>query len=297
MRAERRGPILDGSYPLIFLYPTLAVFTLFFVAPAVLGLVISLTDESLVSEGSHFVGLENYRFLLSEGSVFLTALGNQIKFALVNTILKTGVGLLFALVLNERFRGRNFLRALVYMPIMVSPVVLSLIFNYILKPEGFVNKILRSAGLGLLAQDWFGNFDLALYTVAAVDTWIGVGWTVLIMLAALQSIPQEVVECAKIDGARAITLFFRIKLHFILHAVNFCFLLTIISGMKAFDIIYALTGGGPGRATEVIGTFMAKSLASGSLGYPAAINFLQFLIVTVVALAINRLNEWNEGRL
>lgn len=281
-------------YPLYLLLPILMVFTIFYILPALLGLMYSLTDARINSTSYKFIGFENYRILFSEGSVLITSIWNQFKFAILDAGGKTVFGLLIALLLNKKFFGNAPLRAIVYMPIMFGNIVVGIIFNYILKHEGFLNNILTAVGLGGLARDWLGDFDLALFSVIAVDIWVGLGFTTLLILAALQTVPKELLESSDMDGAGPVREFFSIKLPFILHAINLSFLLSIITGLKAFDIIYALTGGGPGNATEVMTTLLVKSMSSGSLGYPAAISVVQFLIITTIALLINRYTSGKE---
>lgn len=285
---------MKRNYPVYFLIPILIIFTIFYVSPALLGLLYSVTDASITTSGIHFVGLQNYTLVFSEGSAFLISIWNQFKFAFFDAFGKTIIGILLALLLNRKFRGNNFLRAIVYMPIMFGTIVVGIIFNYILSYQGFLNSMFNAIGLDFLAKDWLGDFDLALYSVVGVDIWVGVGWSVLLILAALQSVPKELIECAEIDGASSSRRFFKITLPFILHAINLSFLMCVISGLKAFEIIYAMTGGGPGHATEVMTTFLAKSMSSGSIGYPAAISVCQFIIVTTIALSINHFSSKRE---
>ncbi len=284
----RRGGQVNRRYSYGFLVPAVVVFTLFFVLPAAVGLWLSFTDATVLSPETHFVGLDVYRMLFGDDFEGLrNATWNQTIFAALDTIAKTGIGTALAFLLDRAFRGRSVVRALVYLPIMFSPVVVGILFTFILQPEGLLNTLLTRAGLGVLANDWLGSFDLALYSVVGIDTWLGVGWTVVIVLAALQAIPQDVIEAAMVDGAAGWKLTWQIKVPFILHAVNLALVLTLVSGMKAFDVFYATTRGGPGGATEVMATYAAKALSSGSLAYPAAVTVVQFVIVSVMAVAAN----------
>jgi raffinose/stachyose/melibiose transport system permease protein len=283
-RRARRGGVA-GTYRYAYLVPAVAVFTVFFLLPAFFGMYLSLTDASTYTPDQRFVGLDNYRTMFGEGSVLWTAVRNQFVFAVIVTVLKTGIGVALAFLLNRAFKGQKALRMIVYLPIMFSTVVVGLLFGYILKADGPVNALLQPFGLD---RDWFGDFDLALYSVTAVDTWMGVGWTTVLVLAALQAVPKDVIESARIDGANAWQLAFRIKIPLVRHAINLAALLTFITGMKAFDMIYATTGGGPGTATEVLTSFVYKQLNTGSLGYAAAVNVFQFILITCVALVINR---------
>jgi raffinose/stachyose/melibiose transport system permease protein len=282
---RRAGGGIEGTYRYAYLVPAVAVFTIFFLLPAFLGMYLSLTDASTFTPDSQYVGLANYRLMFGSGSVLLTATSNQFIYAACVCAGKTLLGVAIAFLLNRIFRGRYLLRVVVYLPIMFSTVVVGLLFDYILKSDGPLNAVLRPFGL---ARDWFGDFDLALFSVTAVDVWMGVGWTVVLVLAALQAVPADVLEAAELDGVNAWQGVQYIKIPFIRHAINLALLLTFISGMKAFDLIYATTGGGPGTATEVLTSYVYKQLNTGSLGYAAAVNVFQFVIITVIALVIGR---------
>ncbi|CAH1057610.1 carbohydrate ABC transporter permease [Paenibacillus pseudetheri] len=282
-------------YPVYYLVPIILIFTVFYISPAAIGLFYSLTDASIKTSGVHFVGFENYKTLFSDSGAFLISIWNQFKFAILVAVGKTIIGLFLALLLNRKFKGNQFLRALIYIPIMFGVIMVALIFNYILSYEGFLNNFLTSIGLSSLANDWLGSFSISMYSVVGVDIWIGVGWSMMLILAALQSVSKDLIECSEIDGAGAFRKFFNITLPSISSTLNLSILLSIISGLKAFDIIYALTRGGPGHATEVMSTYLVKSMSSGSIGYPAAISVIQFVIITIVALAINSLTKRSES--
>src|SRR5437868_88659 len=274
-------------YPYRLMLPAVAIFTVFFIGPALFGLGLSLTDARITDSDFTFVGLDNYRTLFGDSAGFIGAVTNQFLFAIATTLGKTVIGVALALLLDRAFVGRNFVRALVYLPIMFSTIVIGIVFTFLLDQEGMVNSFLDGIGLSALAFDWFGDFDIALYAVAGVDVWIGVGWTVVIVLAALQAVPGDVIEAASLDGAGPVRMLTRIKLPLILHAVNLAMVLTLISGMKAFDIIYATTKGGPGKATEVISTYIASKISTGSIVLPAAASFAQLVLICAVALTVN----------
>ncbi|WP_339316178.1 sugar ABC transporter permease [Paenibacillus sp. FSL R10-2734] len=282
------------TYPVYFLIPILVIFAVFYISPAVLGLFYSLTDASIKTSGVHFVGFENYQTLFSDSATFLTSIWNQFKFAILDALGKTMIGLLLALLLNRKFKGNSFLRALIYIPIMFGVIMCALIFNYILSYDGFLNTFLAWVGLPNLTHDWLGDFTYAMYTVIGVDIWLGVGWSMMMILAALQTVSKDLLECAEIDGAGSFRKFLSITLPSISPTLSLSILLSVISGLKAFDIIYAMTGGGPGHATEVMSTYLVKSMSSGSIGYPAAISVLQFIIITIVALSINSFTNRKE---
>jgi raffinose/stachyose/melibiose transport system permease protein len=278
---------IANAYSRWFLVPAALIFTILFVLPAVLGLYLSFTNASTLSGRTDFIGFDNFELLLgNNGAAFLKSIGIQFIYALVLTVAKTIIGVGLALFLNQAFIGRNALRAVVYMPMMFSTIVVGVTFYFLLSQQGLFNEALRWIGLGFLTQDWFGSFDLALYAAAAVETWIGVGWTVVIVLAALQGVPEDIIEAAKLDGANAaqMTMFIRIPL--VYHAIALTSLLSFIAGMKAFEIIYATTAGGPGTSTQVMTMFIAKALGTTNLGYAAAAQFVQFVLIVALAIII-----------
>ncbi|WP_313479159.1 sugar ABC transporter permease [Microbacterium sp.] len=286
------------AYPYWFGAPATLIFTVFFVLPAALGLWLSFTNASTMSQRQDFIGLANFELLFgTHGEAFLGAMGNQFLYALITTIGKTGIGVLLAFFLNRAFLGRNVLRAIVYMPIMFSTIVVGIVFGFILSYEGLLNSFLRSAGLGFIAKDWLGDFDLALFSVTAIDIWMGVGWTVVLVLAALQGVPAELLESAEVDGAGRFARAIHVSLPTVAPTISLAALLTLISGLKSFEIIYATTGGGPGNATEVMTTFLAKALGTTNLGYASAISFVQFAVITVIAMIIHLISRRIEARM
>jgi raffinose/stachyose/melibiose transport system permease protein len=278
---------LARTYSRWFLAPALAIFSIFFVLPAALGLWLSFTNASTLSDRQDFIGLDNFRLLQDNADVFLGTLRNQVIYAVLVTIGKTVIGVALAFLLNRAFRGRDVVRAIVYMPIMLSTIVVGILFTFLLAQDGLLNDFLGAIGLTGLTQDWLGSFDVALYAVAGVDVWMGVGWTVVIVLAAIQAIPAEIIEAGQIDGANAWQLTTRIKIPSIMHAISLAGMLTFVTGLKAFEIIYATTGGGPGHATEVMTIFVQQALGTTNLGYASAAAFVQFALIAAIAAVIN----------
>lgn len=286
------------AYPYWFGAPAVLIFTLFFVLPAAFGFWLSFTNASTMSQRQEFIGLANFELLLVDnGPAFFSALSNQVVYAVLTTIGKTVIGVMLAFFLNRAFLGRNVLRAIVYMPIMFSTIVVGIVFGFILANDGLLNSFLANIGLSVATQDWLGNFDLALVSVAGIDIWMGVGWTVVLVLAALQGVPSELLESAEVDGANSWQRSTAVSLPIVAPTVGLAALLTLISGLKAFEIIYATTGGGPGYATEVMTTFIAKALGTTNLGYASAISFVQFAAITLIAFAIHLINRRIEARM
>jgi raffinose/stachyose/melibiose transport system permease protein len=268
-------------------YPALALFSVFFLAAIVGSLLLSFTNWSVYYPNDiQFNGISNFQELFNDPH-FRAALENVVVFALVTTALMTGLGTALALVLNRRFRGRNVYRAIFFLPYLLSAYAVGYIFTFVLDPQhGLVNGFLRIVGLGALAKDWLGSPSLALLTVCAVQVWIGTGFAAVIVLAALQTVPQELKEAVALDGAGRIAEFRAVTVPFLMPALTVIVTINIIAGFRVFDLVEALTGGGPGYATEVINTLQYNSLGLGALGYASAIGLTQFAIIAAVTIPV-----------
>lgn len=277
------GKLEKKYYPLYLFIPALVIFTIFYVGSLVGGVVFSFTNWNIYNfSNPQFIGLENFKDLFTSTS-FLPALKNVVIFAIITTILKVGIGLGIALLLNNKFKGRNFFRAVSFLPCTIGTLVIGYVFSFILQPDtGVLNIFLNSIGLENLALNWLGNPDIALYSVAAVESWIWIGFNVAILLAGLQSIPEEVYEAARIDGATPWQRFKNITLPFLRPTINTTITLCVIGGFNVFDIIMSMTNGGPNGATQVISKLSFDAMRSGTMGYASAINVVQLILIILV---------------
>lgn len=289
------GKLEKKYYPLYLFIPALVIFTIFYVGSLVGGIVFSFTNWNIYNfENPQFIGLENFKDLFTSIS-FLPALKNVVIFAIVTTVLKVGIGLIIALLLNNKFRGRNFFRAVSFLPCTIGTLVIGYVFSFILQPDtGVLNTFLNSIGLEQLALNWLGNPDIALYSVAAVESWIWIGFNVAILLAGLQSIPEDIYEAARIDGATPWQRFRKITLPFLRPTINTTITLCVIGGFNVFDIIMSMTNGGPNGATQVISKLSYDAMRSGTMGYASAINVVQLLLIVIVISPLLKLLRRGE---
>lgn len=289
------GKLEKKYYPLYLFIPALVIFTIFYVGSLVGGIVFSFTNWNIYNfENPQFIGLENFKDLFTSIS-FLPALKNVVIFAIVTTVLKVGIGLIIALLLNNKFRGRNFFRAVSFLPCTIGTLVIGYVFSFILQPDtGVLNGFLNSIGLEHLALNWLGNPDIALYSVAAVESWIWIGFNVAILLAGLQSIPEDIYEAARIDGATPWQRFRKITLPFLRPTINTTITLCVIGGFNVFDIIMSMTNGGPNGATQVISKLSYDAMRSGTMGYASAINVVQLLLIVIVISPLLKLLRRGE---
>lgn len=269
--------------------PCLLLYGVFFILPAVMGLGISfLNIRSFNFADATFAGLRNYINVLTDDGMNI-AIKNSFIFAAVTTVFKVAFGMMLALFLNNKFRMTNFLRTVFFLPAVLSSVAVGLVFTAMMHPtKGIINIGLRAVGLDALAQNWLTDPHIAIFSVAFIEVWKWTGFTMVILLAGLQSIPENYYEAAEIDGATPWQKFSRVTLPLILPAFTNALVVNLIGGLKAFDIVQAVTKGGPGTATEVFGTLVYKSFGSGRYGEGCAASIILCVIILVVVLPIYR---------
>ncbi|MBY0754249.1 sugar ABC transporter permease [Clostridium sardiniense] len=277
------GKLEKKYYPLYLMIPALIIFTIFYIGSIVGGFIFSFTNWNIYNfSNPQFVGLENFKDLFTSTS-FMPALWNVVIFAIITTIVKVSLGLLIAILLNNKFKGRNFFRAVSFLPCTIGTLVIGYVFSFILQPEtGVLNIILRGIGLESIAMNWLGDPNIALYSVAGVESWIWIGFNVAIILAGLQSIPSELYEAARIDGATRFQKFKEITLPLLRPTINTTITLCVIGGFNVFDIIMSMTNGGPNGATQVISKLSYDAMRTGTMGYASAINVVQLLLILLV---------------
>lgn len=277
--------IAKRLYPYYMVWPALAIYSLFFVIPAFIGFYYSFTDWRLDRDTLSFIGWANFERIFNDRTLVL-ALKNTLIFAVVTVIGRNVLGIALAVGLNMRLRSRNLLRAIFYSPSILSVLVIGIIFMPMLRSDGTVNRLLETMGLGALSQAWLTDPSIVIWTIAAVSIWQNAGFQMAIYLAGLQSISHEYYEAAKIDGAGAWTTFRRITVPLLLPAININLMLSLIGGLKVFSEVFVLTGGGPGNASQVIGTIVLRSFGEGSWGLGTALNTLLFVGVTIIAIPL-----------
>jgi raffinose/stachyose/melibiose transport system permease protein len=269
-------------YPFYFSMGALVLYSLFMVLPGLLGFYLSFTDWNRYSSEIHFTGLQNFALIFSKQN-YWHSITNTIIFTLVTIVLKTVIGLLLALLLTKGLRRFfDFHRVIIYLPAILPMIVVGIVFRSILHPTtGVLNEFLRAMGLDFLAQRWLTNTDIALYSVILVDTWKGVGFIMVILIAGLQVIPTEYYEAAQIDGASPWDEFWKITLPLLMPTLTVTTVLNLLYGLKVFDIVWVLTNGGPGYATETVYTMVFKEFSKGRYGVSTALSTLLFAIMSI----------------
>lgn len=283
-------------YRYSMLAPGFCIFLVFFAWPAISNFFYAFTNLDATFKYTRLVGLDNFISIFEDSSNTI-AFKNTFIFTVVTTVGKVGLGFMLANFVNIKLRSTNFLRSALFFPVILSPIAVALAFTAMFHPSnGFINVLLRSIQLDFLTQHWLTNRHIVMYSISFVETWKWTGLTVILFLAALQTIPKELTEAAKIDGATSWEQKRYIILPMILPVINTNIILSLIGGLKVFDIVYALTGGGPGNASSVINTMVYKSFSQGRNGEATAASLLLFLIILVLVLITNKyLNRDNKG--
>jgi ABC-type sugar transport system permease subunit len=276
---------LHGLKPLLLVVPALASIGAISVYPVLLGLWLSFRDTTLASPTDTFVGLGNYLQLFSD-SQFWNAWIHTIQFTGASTLAETGVGLMIALVLSERFRGRGIVRAAMLVPWAIPTVVTSKMFGWLFDGQnGIVNYLLRSTALIQHNVDWYGSPDFALTTIIIADVWKTTPFMALLLLAGLQTIPGSLSEASIIDGANAWQRFWYVRLPLLAPTLLIASMFRALDAFRIFDLVYVLTGGGPADSTEVLSTLTYKNLFSAlQVGYGSSLSTMMFITEILIAV-------------
>jgi len=271
--------------PFVLLVPALASIGAVSVYPVLLGLWLSFRDTTLASPTDTFIGLSNYLQLFSDGQ-FWNAWIHTIQFTTASTLLETSIGLMIALVLSERFRGRGIVRAAMLVPWAIPTVVTSKMFGWLFDGQhGMVNYLLRSVGLIQHNVDWYGSPDFALTTIIIADVWKTTPFMALLLLAGLQTIPDSLAEASVIDGANAWQQFWYVRLPLLAPSLLIAAMFRALDAFRIFDLVYVLTGGGPADSTEVLSTLTYKDLFSAlQFGYGSALATSMFGTEIMIAV-------------
>jgi raffinose/stachyose/melibiose transport system permease protein len=271
---------LRNNYPTWFAGGALLLYGVFVLLPSLAGLGFSFTDWSAYSTEIHWVGLTNFATILQPNSEYLGAIENTVIFTIATIILKTVIALALTVLLTSGIRRLAYLyRALIYLPALLPMVAVGIVFKSILDPDvGLLNSTLRVVGLGGLAQQWLTDVRLALWSVIGVDTWKGVGYILVILIAGLVAIPREYYEAASIDGASGWQAFRYVTLPLLRPVLAVTTVLNLLYALRVFDIVYVLTNGGPGYATDTVYTAIFNAFSLGQWGVATALSTV-FLIV------------------
>jgi raffinose/stachyose/melibiose transport system permease protein len=262
--------------------PAFLLFVLFFLFPLTRGVWLSFTEWDMFSEPK-FIGFENYLQFFSDERA-LHDVQTTVLFALGSAPLLNMVGLSLALLLNRNFRGRNTARALLYLPAVISPMIMGSIWYLLLQPKrGLLAVMLQNIGIESTGN-WMLSGNMALVVIVLVNVWQYAGMTMIIYLAGLQSIPEEHYEASSVEGASRFQTFRYIVLPQLVPSLKINIITNIIGSLSVFDVILALTGGGPGYDTESLSIYIMRMTYGNKTGYSTAVAMILFVIILIPVL-------------
>ena len=277
------GRKMRSMYPSWFYIPAAALYVVLFAVPTFASFYFSLTRWSLFDV--HFIGLDNFVQFFSDPQLS-QAVTNTVIYAVVTSGAKVILGLGLAVLLTSEIMGRGSLRAVTFFPVLVSTIGVGLTFKVLLDPfDGLVNGALSV--FGIQGPGWLTDPNLALISVAFVDVWKGLGIATLIYIAGIVAIPQEYFEAARVDGASAWKVFRNITFPLSWPATGTVIILSLIGGLRSFDLIWAMTKGGPGFSSDVIASVIYKQYQAGFYGLSTAGNVVLFVVVTAVMIPLS----------
>jgi ABC-type sugar transport system permease subunit len=275
---------MRGVWPYLWVLPALLVYATFNLAPLLGGVWLALLRWDGI-EPAEYVGLQNFRRVLHDQEL-LTSLTHNLQYAVGTVVGKIVLSLGLALLLNQSLRGRVFYRTALFMPVVMSFVVVGILWSWIYSDQfGLVNSLLREVHLDRLAYDWLGDTRVALWSLILVDIWKWYGFHMVIFLAGLQAIPTEFYEAARLDGASALRQLTGITLPLLKPVMLVNVTLSLVGALNVFDIPYVMTEGGPAGATKVLALdIYLQAFKFNKIGYGAALSYTLLVGVTIVAL-------------
>ncbi len=273
--------------------PAAILYGVFFVYPLLCGVGMSFTDWDGMGKAS-FIGFRNFVKFFHDARA-IHDIKTTVLFALGSAILLNVVGLLYALLMNTEFRGKSIARVIIYLPAIISPLIMGYIWYFLLQPgRGYLFHVFQQLGLPDLIGNWMGSYSSAIRVLILVNVWQFAGMTMIIYLAGLQSIPTELIEAARIDGATGWQLFRKVTMPLLIPAIRINVVTNIIGSLSVFDVIMSLTEGGPGYATESLSIYIMRMCYGSKTGYSTAVAMILFLFILVPVLIALKLTRQKD---
>ena len=273
--------------------PAFLLYFIFFIYPLIKGIGMSFTDWDGIGKAS-FIGLKNFIDFFHDQRA-LSDIRTTVLFALGSAPLLNIVGLLYAMLMNSAFKGKSAARMCIYMPAIISPLIMGYIWYLLLQPgRGFLYHVFENLGHPEWFGNWMGSYGTSLFVLVLVNVWQYAGMTMVIYLAGLQGIPKELNEAAKIDGAGGVQIFRYVTLPLLVPSIRINVITNIIGSLSVFDIVMSLTGGGPGYQTETLSIYIMRMCYGSKTGYSTAVAMIMFVIVLIPVVVSLRLMKDKE---
>jgi ABC-type sugar transport system permease subunit len=268
-----------ATHPAWFLVPALVILAVFFVVPTVFNFVYAFTDWSGFKSEINPVGLSNFSRVVENGTLF-TSLRITLVYAVLVAIFQNVFGLALAVLLERDTTLNRVVRAAFFIPVLMSALAVGYIFQALLKPDGALNHVLG------LSVPWLGNTTWTIVVVALIHAWKWMGLSMLIYLAGLKTMPEDILEAARIDGATTFQRFWTIRFPLLAPAVTFSVATALLGSMNGFDVVQATTEGGPARTTEILNIFIYRTFGQGLFAQATTMSLVLFLMVALLAFPV-----------
>lgn len=280
--------------PVLFLLPALSIYLVFAIYPTYSVFEYSFTDWDGISPTREFIGFANYERLFSD-KIFWEAFRNTFVWSGVIIVINVGFGLVIAAMLARVWRARLLIQTCIVLPVVISPMAVATIWRWMYQPTGVINQVLEVVGLGGFATPWLGSPHVVLYALAFAHSWSTIGLSVIIFLAGLQAVDEDLYEAARVDGANPIQQFRFVTMPALRPVTAVVFILTLTQSFKVFDIVWATTQGGPIRFSEILSTYMYKRGAlENQYGYGSAIGVSLLVIVSLATIVYMQIQNREE---
>lgn len=272
-----------------FMSPGLVLLAVFVVWPILFSIPLSLTDYSVIGETS-FVGFDNFSRAFKDPK-FLISLWNSLVYVLIVPVLQI-LSIFMAILVNSKIPGIKIFRTAYYIPVVTSMVAVAIIWNWLLSNNGVVNYILLSLGIIDAKVGWLSSSSTALYVLMFITTWKGLGYYMMLYLAGLQSIPEELYDAARIDGAGRFKVIMRITVPLLKPYVFFCSLISLMAAIRVFDEMFVLTEGGPGNSTLTSSLYIyQQGIEQFKFGYASTLGLLVSVVIGILSVFVFKFNQ------
>ncbi|WP_299141174.1 carbohydrate ABC transporter permease [uncultured Tateyamaria sp.] len=284
MRLDPNSKVAQRLNPVLFLFPALSIYIVFALYPTVSVIEYSFTDWDGISPERNYIGLENYRIMFSD-KIFWEAFRNTFVWSGVILVINVGLGLVIAAMLARVWKARLLIQTCIVLPVVISPMAVATIWRWMYQPKGVINQVLDGVGLDALTRPWLGDPSVVLYALAFAHSWSTIGLSVIIFLAGLQAVDEDLYEASKVDCATPLQQFRYVTMPALRPVTAVVFILTLTQSFKVFDIVWATTQGGPIRFSEILSTYMYKRGAlENDYGYGSAIGVALLVIVSFATI-------------
>ncbi len=270
--------------------PAFILFAVFFLYPLTKGITMSLTDYNGISK-ANFIGFDNFVQFFNDKRA-MNDIKTTLIFAIGSASLLNVVGLIYALLMDSKIKGKGIARMIIYLPAVISPLIMGYIWYLLLQPgRGFLYHLLDNMGKGSWFGNWSSGYTTSMVVLILVNVWQYAGMTMVIYLAGLQAIPGELYEAAKMDGASSIKQFHYVTIPLLIPSIRINVITNIIGSLSVFDIVMSLTGGGPGYSTETLSIYIMRMCYGSRTGYSTAVAIIMFFIILIPVLISMRMTR------